>query len=368
MQGGHSVIREHRRLLAGGMVLAVVGWVASCSQNTPSDILDFHPNAIHAKADARFFYSVGTELKNSDHLDPKAPTLLRGSLGNCLVSPDRTAMAVVADGVLTVVGRDGMLVRHVAHVDSIYREPKPIGQKFYRDDDFQWTRDSKSLYLIRDEYYESKGSQLFSVKGELWRYDLQTGNMSLVLSPFPAYSYFFGQGSGVYFSVPTNTGDLQLKYFDGKSTRDVGPSDGNETLEGGLPGGRDESPFFSFSSLDYESVVLPSKGVVLADDHSARLLRLTIKDKPYLTFTEGEGFKGPYYCPEMFGSAFLPGDRYFLLNARLCGNYSGQLLIDTQTGRYERLPSDTHVYLPMNTDSDFHYRITSGGIVASHKN
>ena len=62
------------------------------------------------------------------------------------MSPDGAEIAVVANGVLTVVGRDGTLVREVAHVDSIYREPKPIGQHFYRDYDFQWTRDSKSLY------------------------------------------------------------------------------------------------------------------------------------------------------------------------------------------------------------------------------
>jgi len=351
---------------AGVIILALVGWVAYWSHfpNTPSNVLDFHPSVFQAKADARFFYSIGNELKNDVYLDPNAPTLLHGSIGNCLVSPDGTAIAVVADGLLTVVGRDGRLLRHVAHVDSIYREPKPIGQKFYRDDDFQWTRDSKSLYLIRDEYYESRGSQLFSDKGELWRYDVQTGSLRLVLSPFPAYNYFFGQGSGIYFSVPTNTGNLQLRYFDGKDIGDVGPPDGNETLEGGLSGTVVDSPFFSFSNIDYEQAVLPAKGIVFADAQSIRLLRLVIKNKPYLTFTEGEGLKGPYYCPEMLGSAFLPGDRYFLLNARLCGNYSGQLLIDTETGRYERLPSDTRVYLILNTDSDLHYRITSGGIVA----
>src|SRR5580700_7968213 len=350
----------------GVIILALAGWVAYWSSipNKPSNILDFGPSTFQAETDARFFYSIGNQLKNAHYLDPSARTLLRGSIRNALVSPDGTAIAVVADGLLTVVGRDGTLIRQVARVDSIYREPKPLGQKFYRDEDFQWTRDSKSLFLIKDEYYESRGSQLFSGKGELWSYDVHTGSMHLVLSPFPAYSYFFGQGSGIYFSVPTKAGDLQLRYFDGKAVRDVGPPDGNKTLVGGLPGSVGESPFFSFSSIDYQDALLPAKGVVLADDQTVRLLRLVIRNKPYLTFTEGEGIKGAYYCPDMAGSAFLPGDRYFLINARYCGNYNGQLLIDTETGRYGRLPSDTRIYPILNTDLDIRYRITSGGIVA----
>jgi hypothetical protein len=39
--------------------------------------------------------------------------------------------------------------------------------------------------------------------------------MQLVLRPFPAYNYFFGQKSGIYFSVPTDSKDLRFKYFDG---------------------------------------------------------------------------------------------------------------------------------------------------------
>ena len=356
-------------VVVGVIILAVAGWVAYVwfhIPHTPSNILDFHPSVFQAKADACFFYSIGKELKNSDYLDPNAPTLLRGEIRNFLVSPDGAEIAVVANGLLTVVGRDGGLVRQVAHVDSIYREPKRIGQHFYRDDDFQWTRDSKSLYLIGDEYYQSKGSQLFSEKGELWRYDVETGSMQRVLSPFPAYNYFFGRGTAIYFSVPTKSGDLQLKYFDGKEIRDIGASNAYQIPTGELSVGGVESPFFSFSIIDYQNVVLPAGGVALVNDQPDRLQRLVIRNKPYLTLTQGEGLKGPYYCSEMLRSVFLPGNRYFLFNASYCGNYNGQLLIDTENGRYERLPSDTRVYLSLNTDSDPHYRITGGGILAKN--
>ena len=166
----------------GVIIVAVVGWVAYLWFNLerPSNILHFHPGAFQAKADARFFYSMGEELKNSDSLNPNAPTLLRGELSSFLVSADGAEIAIVANGVLTVVGRDGTLVREVTHVDPRVREPKPIGQHYYHDDDFQWTRDSKALYVIRDEYTELPqvftytGSNCGNVdKEELWRYDVQ---------------------------------------------------------------------------------------------------------------------------------------------------------------------------------------------------
>jgi hypothetical protein len=70
---------------------------------------------------------------------------LKGQIKNFLVSPDGSMIAVVANGRLSIVTAENPTVREVTPVDSIYREPKPMGQGFYRDDDFQWSQDSKTL-------------------------------------------------------------------------------------------------------------------------------------------------------------------------------------------------------------------------------
>jgi hypothetical protein len=354
-------------VILGVVVLIPVGlfislWLYSYATSVPSKIVDFHPSYFQAKADANFFYSIGDELKYSDQLTAQAPTLMHGQIMNFLVSPDNTKIAVVANGLLIVVARREPLIRKVASVDSIYREPKPIGRHFFRDDDFQWSKDSEYLYLIKDEYYNSKGSQLFSSKGELWRYDLESGNLQPILEPFPAYNYFFGLKSGIYFSVPTDRGDLQLRYFDGHgATTDIGGTNAE------IPADRlalsfVESPFFSFSISDYQSAVLPAKGAQLVVNQARDFEQLKIGTRPYLALTQGRGFKGSYFCSETLRSVFLPGDRYFVFNLPYCGNYDGQLLIDTFTGEYQRLPKDSRVYLMFNTDTYPQYRITSGGI------
>jgi hypothetical protein len=168
--------------------------------------------------------------------------------------------------------------------------------------------------------------------------------------------------SGIYFSVPTDRGDLQLRYFDGKaSTSDIDRPNA-EIPSDKLASNFVESPFFSFSIHDYSEAVLPAKGVDLVVDQTRGSEQLKIGTRSYLALTRGMGFKGPYYCSDTFRSVFLPGDRYFLFNVPYCGNYNGQLLIDTLTGKYQRLPKDSRVYLRLNTDTYAQYRITGAGM------
>jgi len=352
-------------LCGGGVVLIfatlyIALWFLFGRNEVASNIADFHPEYFEAKASTGFFYSIGNELKYSDHIAPDAPMLIRGEIQNFLVSPDSSKIAVVVDGRLLIVGTQSIL-RQVTSVDSIWRDSKPIGHEFFRDDDFQWSRDSKVLYLIRDQYYDSQGAQLFSKKGELWKYDIESGTLQLVLKPFPAYSYFFSINS-IYFSTPTDKGDLQLRRFDGTGVSDIGEINERDIPREKLGKDSPESPFYSFSRHDYEQRVLPSKGVELADNGQAGLQVLRIGGKSYLAFTEGNGFKGHYYCSELSRSVFLPGDKYLLFNV-YCGNYDGQLLIDTVTGRYQKLPKDSVVYVTANSDTYAHYRVTGGGIV-----
>jgi hypothetical protein len=327
-----------------------------------SRIIDFHPTSFPVQADSKFFYSIGEDLKYSDRIAPDTPSLFHGKFMDFLVSPDGDRIAVVANGSLLIISGDGSINREVTPVSSIYKEPKPLGEQFYRNEDFQWSEDSKNFYLIKDEYYQTRGSQLFSIKGELWVYEIVTGNMQMVLKPFPASKYFFGKNSGVYFSIPTPEGNLRLRYFDGERTYDIGiPNDTDIVLDQPSPDSLD-SIFFSFSIHDYTRSILAKKGVRLVTENDGPQ-ELLIGTKPILGITLGEGFKGSYYGSEMFRSVILPGDRYFVFNVN-CGNYDGQLLIDTTNGNYMALPKDTRVYITMNTSTFKDFRITGSGIEA----
>jgi hypothetical protein len=55
-----------------------------------------------------------------------------------------------------------------------------------------------------------------------WRYDLEAKQLQFILKPFPAYTDFLGLHSGICFSVPTEQGDLRMRYFAGQNVLDVG--------------------------------------------------------------------------------------------------------------------------------------------------
>ncbi len=358
--------RIGRRLIVmvGVIIVVAVGiavilrFILFPTNYVPSNIVDFKPTQFEATAGGAFFFSVGNQLKYSNEINPQAPTLLNGHIEKFLVSPDHKSIAVVANGALVIVTPNRSAVRQVVAVDSIYKEPKPIGRSFFRDDGLQWSKDSQYLYLIKDEYYQSKGSQLYSDKGELWLYDINAGKLELVLKPFPADTYFFLGKSGVVFSLPTEAGDLRLRYFDGETVRDIGEVNARQVPKEQMPSA--ESPFFSFSAQDDNKLFARGAGLKVQQNGGPE--ELVIGDKSYLSFTRGEGMKGPFYCSNFYNSVFLPGSRYFMLNVQ-CNNYQGQLLIDSETGRYEQLPKDTRVYLALTTDDIPNYRISCVGIV-----
>ena len=153
-------------LLGCSAVLAVASLASCLSAGGPkSMIVGFSPSVFEAKASTRFFYSINDDLKNADRIDPLARALVQGPFRDFLVSPDGNKIAIVAQGRLLIVGTESVLAEVTNEAD----------------DYFQWSRDSSSLYLIRDEFI--RAFQFSSKKRELWRYDLDVGTMNVVITP-----------------------------------------------------------------------------------------------------------------------------------------------------------------------------------------
>ena len=351
-------------LLTLGLVAAICLFVFSFHA---SKIVDFHPTQFSAYAAAPFFYSIGDELKFSDHIDPQAPTLLRGVIGNFLVSPDNQKIAVVTGGNpiggnLVIVDRSGPSQRTITPVNNVMGaifsgadNPKLIGQHYFRDTSFQWSRDAKSLYLMGDTYLS--GGQAFSKNGELWRYDLDTGKLQLVLKPFPVEQYFLGLNNGIYFWISMGPkGPTQLQYFDGKTISNIGDPGAAQISVDQLSTRFTEQPFYSFGDIAYMMYILPAKGVHFEKPGNGRDEVLEIGSHPYLRDTMGTSFDVSF-CLDNRNSVFLPGDRYLVIQANRCGNYDGLLLLDSVTGQYQRLPPNTRAYITLNTVSYPHYEI-----------
>lgn len=351
----------------GILLLAAGAWFEPASfcatKNSPPSIVSFHPTNFEAKADAPFFYSIGGELKYSDSIDPDAPTRFRGKISDFQVSPDGKRIVIVSDHKLLVVDSQRKVLS-IGAVDSIYRTFRPVGRSFIRDDQFQWSRDSKSLYFIKDIFYRSKGSQLFSEFGELWRFNVESGDQQLVIKPFRAFQIIFGKGSEIYFAVPLANGDLKLELFDGNTVSDIAAPI-YERGSKGKSSTSEKNPFYSFSRVDYMEKVLPGMHLTKNFDWKKHLQSLNLGEKTLLELTRSyDSWFGWGDCDEMMDSVFLPGNRFFLLNVPYCTNYKGQILIDTQTGGYKTLPKGARVFVTANTETYPHYKFSHEGIEA----
>jgi len=321
----------------------------------PSEITDYNPVCFSERSDKKFFYSILDELKYSDALDFSAKTLFKGQLDRVFVSPDNQKALIVSNERLWIVTREGA-VSKIVRVSGIHKKPKPIGTSFFRDDDYQWSKDSKSFFLIKDTYYSSIGSQLYSEYGILYRYTLQNGVLEKILEPFKAYHYFFDDLGNIYFSTPNN-GDLLLKKFDGNKFTILAKASRNNRKEIKL-----ESPFFfSFNNLRTYEKNVSNKGFRTRLDIDSDEMQVIVNDKVMLQFSKGNGLKGTYYGFNSFRSMFLPGDKYFLLNVATA-NHGGQILIEVSSGKYKALPKDTRIYPIMNTLNFHDYKITGAGI------
>lgn len=312
-------------------------------------IADFNPSVLEGRASSGFFYSIDRNLKYGDRIDPRAGTLASGEIRSVLPAPDGRRALVVLDGNLVIADAAGGIEQIVA-VDSTYRDKKPAGEPYFRDAGFQWSRDSKSVYLIKDHFIGAGPQPLYSPGGELWTYDLGTREMRMVLAPFPASRVFLDDKDGFYFHVPADDGDLALKHFDGAALRDVA-EDEEDAIS--------RSAFHSFSPIEFAAFRRKDRVAGVAREGR---IDIEVDGSLAMSVIAGRNFKGPVVGLQLAAwNGFLPGDRYYLLNLQ-SKQTDGQLLLDLATREYMPLPARTRIYPLLNTDLFPSYRLTSSGI------
>jgi len=316
-------------------VEVVAALPGSAGSNGPtSAIVDFSPTSFPVKAETGFFYSIDKDLKYSDHLDPQAPTLVKGAIGGYLISPDGNKIAAVVNKRLLIIGATGV-IGDVAKIN---------GELGYRN--FQWSADSKALY------FNVTNRRSNGPPGELWKYDVGSKSASLVVKSFPAWSFFLDQKSNVYSAESIGNGDVGIKMFDGHASR---------LLKAGELQAIDR-PFYSFPAPSDSDSKKALAWLNVRLDHKNDLEHLVINDRTYLSVTLGKGWDGYYYCSRHMKGVFLPGNKYFAMELPYCDNYNGWLLFDLDSGRYQTIPPKTFIFGTLNTATFDHFRVDDNGI------
>ncbi len=310
----------------------------------PPTITNYSPSNYHEIAAHKFFYTVGEDLKYGVSIDVNSKTLWKGSTIYSFVSPDNKKI-VFADGSdLYLIIADGAAVKlpMIVQPELSYEErkiwKKPIGQAFYRKDAIQWAPDSKSFYIIKDEYYDSKfPDQYCSKKGRLAKYDIAANKVTEVIKQFPACDYFFGLNRRIYYIESTVTGDLMLSCWWNNRTYLVTAVKDNKIYSLLGYGNVIDKPFYSFR---FPFIFAGSRGVHMVrsgtnGDVASFYVDADESHGPTLVIQSGQGLKGPTFGL-MISCDHLPGDRYLLLGVN-SSSFDGNLLIDRKTRKYKEL-------------------------------
>lgn len=347
-------------------LLVPVGFVAYAflsADTFPPVIENYQPVTFAERTSTPFYYSIGDKLYYSDRIDPTANVLFSGKLSTVMPSPDGRHSLVVTDNSLWLVSANGTPAYQVTAVRPYSPQRKTIGEEFYRNDVFQWSADSSRFYLIKDRYYETRGAQLFSIHGELIEYDLASRQFRKVFSPYRAFRSFFAE-EGVFFEAANDAGDVNLMVRMGNDSIPVDAVSRKDFRVGDKVIAFRQTPFYTFSIHEYSREIFRSMGLnveVNREGQPPAVGHLVFKGKRLLSIRHGRGIKGPLNGYNSAHSAFLPGNRFFLLNL-YTGSFSGQLLIDTDTGDYKTLPKDTRVYRNINTHNFDNWTITKRGV------
>jgi len=334
----------------------------------PSEIVNYSPADFIVKSEIDFFYTIGNELKYGSLLSETEPTVYSSDkvLTHVYVSPNSKLAAVVSDDKLRIVSSDGHVNKFITNVESSLRSSQlPVGARYFIAFGMQWSKDSSSIYFNQVEVFKRQGSNYIGSKGRsLYQYNLANEELKKVVHPFPNKKYFF-DNNGTYYVVPTDVGDLVLKYstkLDNSTFVDMGSLQKIQT---------EKEIFYNFTVHDYvKKLVFEDKiKTKVSDDreHSTYF----INGKEALTAKKGVGFKGPYFGIGIGGSqgirnAFTPDYKYFLLNVT-SSQFSGQLLFDTESLKYKTLPLNTRIYQNVNTFTSGNWLINEFGIQIKRK-
>jgi hypothetical protein len=347
------------RYSVGALLVCCIGVLVSCV--SAGGIVDYKPSEFTERASEPFFFSIGKKLKYGTAISEDVPTLLQGKLfGGELravyPSPDQTKAAVITGGKLYFVefGKPPRILLD-PFVSWLEGRKIPIGETYYDFGHIQWDATSRYIFITRDKIQELMTQELLrqrlNMDRALVRIDT-TQSHSIVVEVIPAGQFrttfgpSFINDDGICFDSGDDKGDVYLKCIVAGNAHIVKNVETDKIVfnDGLVLNGR----IFMTSRLDYKSgeVLMVESGFHLTkrkDSLIVDLLHENRPDSPMLSVEGAFNIKG-HFLDGIQERTVLPGGRYAFLHV-----WNKKILLDSETGSYKELPTDTRVYQNVNS-------------------
>jgi hypothetical protein len=342
----------------GALLVCGTGVLVACG--SAGGIVVYKPSEFTEQASAPFFFSVGEKLKYGTAISEEVPTVLErqlfgGELRAVYPSPDQTKAAAVTGGKLYLVepGKPpGILLD--PFISWLEGRKIPIGETYYNDAHIQWDPASRFIFITRDKIQEPPMNpesfhQRNNMNQALIRIDTTQSHSIVEVIPAGQFRTTFGPlfiGDDVIcFDSGDDKGDVYLKCIvAGKAhiVQTVGP-DKTVFTDGLVLNGR----MFMTSRQDHVSgdVLMVESGFHMTKRKDSLVVDLLHKNRPDSPMLSVEGAidkKGQFR--DGVQGTVLPGGRYAFLHV-----WNKNILLDSETGFYKELPTNTRVYHNVNS-------------------
>jgi hypothetical protein len=343
----------------GTLLVCCTGVLVSCV--SADGIVDYKPSEFTGQASEPFFFSIGKKLKYGTAISEEVPTLLEGKLFDgelraVYPSPDQTKAAVVTGGKLYFVepGKPPLILLD-PFVSWLEGRKIPIGETYYDFGHIQWDATSRYIFLTRDKIQERPiNPESFRQRNNMNRalVRIDTTQDHSIVEVIPAGQFRTTSGpsfindDGICFDSSDNKGDVYLKCIVAGNAHIAKKVETDKIVfnDGLVLNGR----IFMTSRLDYISgdILMVESGFHLTKREGSLVVDLLHKNKPDSPMLSVEGainIKG-HFWDGIHERTILPGGRYAFLHV-----WHKKILLDSETGSYKELPTNTRVYQNVNS-------------------
>ncbi|WP_338767237.1 hypothetical protein WAF17_05425 [Bernardetia sp. ABR2-2B] len=295
-------------------------------------------------------------------LDYSISPIWKGKFDKAYISPNSKFALLFDDSTnkLTLIDSKGTILFNLEdvnlHLVDEYRKSKR-----FNISQMQWSKNSDYFIIGQDRIWDSNYSE--NNKSSIYKYSVidNTFNSLIDLEEELINNFIFDANENhIYYEFATEKGDLALKKIDLISKTVISEHFKNSNLK--LEGINEDSIFvnydnfkadFQYNSFDLNSIITTAiihNEIGLYYKNKDTTIQLLNGQFGYSDYTNRtiNYFKGGF---------FLPDNRYFIANI-YSKDFTGQLVIDTQTFKIKKLNKNTNFYFNINSldCSDYVYR------------
>ena len=310
-------------------------------KNEPIELIDFKPTEnieIYTSKPIYYYSDKSIYYSESGKLDLSKP-IWNGNInerfynGEVSVSPNSNFIALNNGEIIKVLNSNGSLIKNISPLTNQSLE----NENAFWNSDFQWSKNSENLYLMKNENNQSSLYKLSTKTAELVKVvELNEETFHFYLSPNEKYLYYN------YTHRALKKLDLKIK-----KVVDTIQNNGNWKLI------TKDTIFVNFKT----SPIDLNKGKRIDESENDTLCNIYLidKNKEKLIFKVNCGFnafKGRKLgCFESNMNIFLPNNRFFMTQLHAKDN-RGTIIIDTETLEYKLYTKEIKPYFS-NTKTNF---------------